>query len=75
MSHISDLMRAVTTPAHLQTAEPIEQVFVQRAGSRGLSPDTRTRCPHCRHDTESGTHNGCADCGMVKHTLNGRRIQ
>jgi hypothetical protein len=33
---------------------------------------TETRCPHCRKDTESGTHNGCYECGRVKHTSNGR---
>lgn len=34
---------------------------------------TVTRCGHCRKDTESGTHNGCVECGRVKHTVNGKR--
>lgn len=36
---------------------------------------TTTKCPHCRQDSESGTHNGCSNCGKVKHTSNGRMMQ
>jgi len=32
-----------------------------------------TRCPHCNKDTHAGTHNGCVECGRVKHTANGRK--
>lgn len=34
--------------------------------------ETRTMCIHCKKMTESGTHNGCGECGRVKHTPNGR---
>lgn len=36
---------------------------------RGQKP---VACPHCRRESTSGTHNGCHECGRVKHT-NGRR--
>ena len=31
-----------------------------------------TSCPHCRQTTLSGTHNGCYNCGKVKHSTNGK---
>jgi len=40
-----------------------------------LSPNTETRCPHCKGTTQSGTHNGCAQCGRVKHTIDGHKAQ
>lgn len=36
------------------------------------APPTLSRCPHCRKDTGSGTHNGCYECRKVKHTTNGK---
>lgn len=33
----------------------------------------KTTCPHCRKPSDSGTHNGCYECGRVKHTYDGRR--
>lgn len=35
-------------------------------------PDTQSPCPHCRGNTQSGTHNGCGTCGKVKHTRDGK---
>lgn len=36
--------------------------------------NSATKCPHCKGETESGTHNGCGQCGKVKHT-NGKRVR
>jgi hypothetical protein len=37
-----------------------------------LSPKSATKCPHCRHETETGTRGGCSECRLVKHTADGR---
>lgn len=36
------------------------------------SSSSATKCPHCKHETESGTHGGCAECRLVKQTSDGR---
>lgn len=37
--------------------------------------ETTSKCPHCKGTTESGTHNGCANCGKVKHNQGGKIIK
>lgn len=37
-----------------------------------ISPKTERPCPHCRHASQTGTRGGCALCGKVKHTADGR---
>ena len=39
-----------------------------------LSPDTKSRCPHCRQETLCGTNRGCGQCGRVKVTAHGRKL-
>jgi len=40
-----------------------------------MAKATETQCPHCRANTLSGKHNGCAKCGKVKHSMNGRILR
>ena len=32
----------------------------------------KSKCPHCKSETDTGTRGGCGNCGKVKTTKNGR---
>lgn len=52
-----------------------ERILANQAATRndlGYVPHTETPCPHCKHNTQSGVHGGCYDCGKVKTTKDGR---